>query len=93
MTIIKLESTESGGHCVERQSHRTENWMGDGWAIVPQELNDQLNDGYCDITTELDEEQGLIVTALTPTEKPEPVVEPTDWDMMAEAITEGVNSL
>ena len=31
MTIIKLEPV-NGVHPVERQSHRTSNWMGEGWA-------------------------------------------------------------
>ena len=40
MTIIKLEPV-NGVHPVERQSHRTSNWMGEGWAEVPEHLAEQ----------------------------------------------------
>lgn len=93
MTIIKLETMESGGHSIEMQSHRTENWMGNEWAIVPDELTSQLNNGYCDVIVEMDAECGLVVTAVTPTEAPEQVADATDWDLMAQSIAEGVNEV
>lgn len=51
MTIIKIEGN-NGYHTVESQSHREENWMGDEWIEVPEELELDLNRGYCDLVIE-----------------------------------------
>ena len=75
MTIIKREPEPWGGHLVESQSHRTENWMGGDWIAVPEALEAALYacGGYC----ELEIQDGVLV-GLTPTERtPEPEPEPT----------------
>lgn len=76
-TIIKLEPEPWGGHLVESQSHRKENWMGEGWAEVPPELVEAVMQcgGWCS----LEMQDGALV-GLTPTERPpepEPVREAT----------------
>lgn len=81
LTIIKIEPEASGIHLVESQSHRTENWMGDEYVEVPDDLVPQLNDGWCDLTIE-----DGVLTALTPTKRPgpepEPEPEPTDTEVL-----------
>ena len=67
MTIIKLEPV-NGVHPVERQSHRTSNWMGEGWAEVPEHLAEQAFacGGSCELTLE-----DGVLTALTAVRRPE----------------------
>lgn len=65
MTIIKIKADTKGYHITESQSHRTENWMGDEWISVPEELRSKLNGGYC----ELKIENGVLVD-ITPIEIP-----------------------
>lgn len=51
MTIIKIKGKDNY-HPIESQSHRTENWMGDEWIEVPEELEYKLNGGYCELKVE-----------------------------------------
>lgn len=46
MTIIKIQDI-NGYHLIQSQSHRTENWMGDEWIEVPENLISKLNSGCC----------------------------------------------
>lgn len=81
MTIIKIEPLESGGHTIESQSHRTENWMGEEWIEVPPHLEaDAWNCcGYCT----LDIQDGKLI-GLTPIERPpEPEPEPAAEEDLA----------
>ena len=73
MTIIKLEPV-NGVHPVERQSHRTSNWMGEGWAEVPEHLAEQAFacGGSCALTLE-----DGVLTALTAVRRPEELDAPT----------------
>ena len=77
-TIIKLEAEPSGFHLVESQSHREENWMGEGWTEVPPELVETVMQcgGWCSL-----EMQDGVLAGITPAERPEtppePVQEPT----------------
>lgn len=73
MTIIKLEPV-NGVHPVERQSHRTSNWMGEGWAEVPEHLAEQAFacGGSCELTLE-----DGVLTALTAIRRPEELDAPT----------------
>lgn len=71
MTIINTST-----HAVEWQDAATENWMGEGWVVVPPELEAAAQDcgGFCELTFD---KQGALV-GLTPTEKPAlPDPEPT----------------
>ena len=34
LTIIEIQARPDGGHGLESQSHRTENWMGEGCELV-----------------------------------------------------------
>lgn len=75
LTIIELAARENGCHGVESQSHRTECWL-EGWVAVPEELVQAVWDcgGFCELTLD---ENGLL-TAITPTERPDqPEIEPT----------------
>lgn len=55
-------------HDVQGSSVHTENWLGDGWYIVPPELEDSAIEslGYC----VLDFDDDGNVVGLTPTERP-----------------------
>ena len=75
LTIIKIEPEPWGAHLLQTQSHRTENWMGEGWIAVPETLEAALYacGGYC----ELEIRDGALV-GLTPTARPpEPEPAPT----------------
>ena len=74
LTIIELAARADGGHGLQSQSHRTENWMGAGWIEVPPQLEPAVWDccGYCD----LDIQNGTLVR-VTPTDRPpDPEPEP-----------------
>lgn len=70
--IVKIEGY-NGFHEYESQSHRTSNWMGDGWIEVPDAFVPTLYDceGYCDLQIE-----DGVLTGITPTERPELEPEP-----------------
>jgi len=61
-TIIKIEKNTAGFHDVETRSH---NYIPEGFLLVPPELTDKLNDGWCSLTIEED-----ILTSVVPEEKP-----------------------
>ena len=65
MTILNKTT-----HVVEWNSQMEENWMGEGWIVVPKELEQTAREcgGFCEL--EFDGEGELI--AITPTEKPKP---------------------
>ena len=79
MAVIQVDRHSDGFHLIESQSDRTENWMGDGYIEVPQELVPNLNGGWCDLTIE-----DGVLTAVTPTERPkhEMPQDPTDTDVL-----------
>lgn len=56
-------------HEVEWNSTHHENWKGDGWVVVPPELEQTVlsSCGYCNLS--FDENGNLI--GITPTDKPE----------------------
>ena len=80
LTIIEIAARPDGGHGLQSQSHRTENWMGDEWIAVPPELEQAVWDcrGYC--TLEIEDGVLVGVTPGTPPEPPAP--EPTDTDVL-----------
>lgn len=75
ITIINTETHEILGSSVHK-----ENWMGDGWHIIPPELESAALEslGYCDLTFD---SAGNVV-GLTPTDRPvfEEVVKRTAQD-------------
>ena len=76
MTIINKTT-----HVVEWRADAGENWMGEGWAVVPEELRDAAlsSGGACEITLD---ESGETVVALTATERPaSPPPEPTQAEI------------
>ena len=81
LTIIELAAREDSGHGLQSQSHRTENWMGEGWIEVPPQLEQAAWDccGYCN----LEIQDGKLV-GITPVERPpEPEPEPTAEEDLA----------
>lgn len=70
MTIINHVTKE-----VQTQPWRTENWMGDEWIEVPENLVDTAyaNAGYCDLTII---DGGLV--AITAKDKPTPQPTPDE---------------
>lgn len=66
MTIINLTT-----HTVEWNPNAEENWMGEGWAVVPEELRAAALacGGACEITLN---RAGDTVVTLTATERPDP---------------------
>ena len=94
MVIIDTVGFENNKHNYEQRSWEKEVWK-DGWLEVPKELESVVirSKGY-GVLTVMD---GALVD-YTPTEIPESQTktntsEPVDWEAMANAITEGVNSL
>lgn len=66
MTIM-----DKATHTVEWRADAEENWMGEGWAVVPEELREAALacGGACEITLN---EAGDTVAAIVPTERPAP---------------------
>lgn len=77
MTIIEKTARPDGGHGLQSQSHRTENWMGEGWLEVPAHLESAVWAccGYCDLAFEGDR-----LTGVTPIERPVSPAVPTEED-------------
>ena len=75
MTIIEKTAGPDGAHRLQSQSHRTHNWMGDGWLEVPARIEPDVwaCGGYC----ELNVENGAL-TGIIPGGKPAPVPSPTE---------------
>ena len=88
LTIIEKAARADGGHALESQSHRTENWMGPGWIEVPPHLEGKAWDccGYC----ELDIRDGKLAD-LVPGERP-PVPEPPET-LSTEELTDIVRAM
>lgn len=63
VTIINIET-----HAIQGSSVHKNNWMGDGWVIVPPELEAEAlaSGGFCELT--FDDAGNLV--GLTPTERP-----------------------
>ena len=74
MTIIKLEPV-NGVHPAESQSHRTSNWMGEGWIEVPEHLAATAfsSGGYCELVVE----DGVLKDIVATERPPEPERAPT----------------
>jgi hypothetical protein len=62
-TIISVEKNSKGFRNIEWRSH---NYIPEGFILVPPELTEQLNDGWCS----LDIRNGVL-TGVVPEEKPE----------------------
>ena len=80
LTIIEIQARPDGGHNMESQSHRTENWMGEGWVEVPPQLEQAAWSccGYCQLVME----DGKL-TDLIPGEIPAPPEAPaTDTQVL-----------
>lgn len=80
LTIIEREARTDGGHGLQSQSHRTENWAGPGWVEVPPQLEQAVWEccGYCDLILE-----GGRLVGVTPCARPpEPEQEPTELDYL-----------
>jgi hypothetical protein len=67
-----------------------ENWMGEGWILVPKGLENKVMDHapYC--TLEFDGEGNL--TDIAPTERPDPQPGPPDYFGFLEGLMEGYNN-
>lgn len=72
MTIICIEGYP---HTIESQPRCLVNWMGEGWAEVPEELEREVFEtlGYCDI-----EVLNGVLVDFVPREIPDPKPEPED---------------
>lgn len=88
LTIIEKAARADGGHALESQSHRTENWMGPGWIEVPAQLEAAVWAccGCCD----LDIRDGKLA-GITPTERP-PAPEPPET-LSTEELTDIVRAM
>jgi hypothetical protein len=62
-TIISIKKNSGGFHDVETRSH---NYIPEGFLLVPPELTDKLNDGWCSLTVN----EGVLA-GVAPEEKPE----------------------
>ena len=84
MTIIQIEALESGQHPIQSQSGRNSCWL-DGWIEVSANLESQVWDclGWCNLTIE----DGKL-TAITPTERPAPDIEPIKQQKIAQSKTD-----
>lgn len=86
MTIINATPRASGAYTIESQSHRTDNWMGDGWLEVPENLVPTLYacGGYCDLQIE-----NGVLTGVIPKERPaQPEPTYTDLQLTQQSITD-----
>lgn len=83
MTIIEIAAREDGGHGLQSQSGRTSCWL-DGWIEVPANLEADVwaTVGYCDLQIE----NGKLV-GITPTERPEPDIEPIKQQKITQSKT------
>ena len=75
MVIIEIKADKDGFHNLQGQDGRSENWMGDGWAVVPTEMQQAAfsSCGFCTITV-----RNGVVTSLVPVARPPaPILEPT----------------
>lgn len=76
MLLIKIEPNQDGiYHELHEREGATENFMGDGWLIVPDELHDEVWEcvGCCDLIIENDELVGIVAKERPiPPEPPEP---------------------
>lgn len=84
MTIIEINARPDGGHGLQSQSGRTSCWL-EGWVEVPANLEAQVWDtlGYCDLTIE-----DCVLTAITPTERPAPDIEPIKQQKITQSKTD-----
>lgn len=93
LTIISKEKINNA-HNIQSHSYREEVWL-DGYVEVPEHLIEKAwkSCGYCDLV--FDDDGNLV--EIVPTEKPEPTPEESaeelNFDALASAIREGVNSL
>lgn len=75
LTIIKIKPEPWGGHLLQSQSHRAENWMGADWIAVPEELETAVWQcgGWCEL-----EIRDGVLAGLTSTERPPEPAPPPD---------------
>ena len=89
MRIIEIAALENGAH---RNQNGPLSVVPDGWAVIPNSII--IPDSFPFVDIEVD---GQIVTNMTAGVIPEPEPEPeppkTAYDEMAEAYTEGVDSI
>lgn len=89
MKIIEIEAFSNGGHRNQEGNFRT---VPDGWAVIPEDMVIPATYPFVNIAVE-----NGIVTEITAGTVPEPEPEPeapkTVQDILAEAYTEGVNSI
>ena len=85
MLIIKIEPNLDGySHQLQEQDWQTENWLGDEWLEVPDELREKVWNciGCCDLV--IDDEE---LVDVAPKEPPAPDVEPLRTAKLAEINT------
>lgn len=92
MQIVEIKELPNGGH---RNQGGNFNTVPDGWAVLPNELK-TLNFPFGKITAE--EVDGVMTVTdwqplPVPDSLPEPELQKSEYDEMAEAIEEGVNSI
>lgn len=80
LTIIEIEPRSDGGHNLESQSHRTSNWMGEGWVEVPPQLEQAAWSccGYCDLVIQ----EGKLVDLVPGEIPPAPPAPVTDTEVL-----------
>lgn len=94
MRMIEITALENGAH----NNQTFHGVLPDGWAVIPDDMECE-NFPFGNVTVE--EIDGVMtVTSWEPLPIPEPEPEPVEpetddvtWDVMAEAIVEGVNEV
>lgn len=89
MKIIEIEPLPNAGH---RNQDSNFIQIPNGWAIIPESIVIPDTFPFVDITVE----EGIVTemtAGVVPAPEPEPVPEPTPYEEMAEAYTQGVNSI
>ena len=96
MKIIEIQALSNGAH---RNQNGALSSVPDGWAVIPEDMEIPSTFPFVDITvedgvvTEMTANQEAYDEAMKQAEEEVPETEPVTWDILAEAYTEGVNSI
>ena len=98
MKLVEINALENGGH--RNQTINSTIPVPEGWAVIPEEMETE-NFPFGEVTAEeidgvmtvTEWIPGVIPETEEPIEPEEPTEGSSDYDEMAEAIREGVNSI